>query len=63
MTQALTVGVIARKLDTTYHQIDYLIKARGIRPTLRAGNLRVFDEAAEAQIAAELAKLKAAKQG
>ena len=44
MTQALTIGEIARRLGWPIHRVDYLIRSRGFEPELRAGNLRVFPE-------------------
>jgi len=44
MVRALTIGEIARRLGWPNHRVEYLIKSRGIRPRLRAGNLRVFSE-------------------
>jgi DNA-binding transcriptional MerR regulator len=44
MTKALTVGEIARRLGWPLHKVDYLIRSRGIKPRIRAGNLRVFPE-------------------
>jgi DNA-binding transcriptional MerR regulator len=44
MTQALTIGEIARRLAWPTHRVDYLIRSRGIEPEMRAGNLRVFPE-------------------
>ena len=56
-----TIGEIARRLGEPIHRIEYVIRARGIRPTGWAGNARVFpDEAVEA-IAMELHRIDAAK--
>jgi len=44
MTQALTVGEIAKRLDWPIHRVDYLIRSRGMKPAMRVGNLRVFPD-------------------
>ena len=56
MTKALTVGEIARRLDWPIHRVDYLIRSRGIKPELRAGNLRVFSENIIARLRTEKRK-------
>lgn len=58
-----TVGEIARRLGKPIHRVEYIIKARGIRPSGRAGNCRVFTEADVAYIAAELRRIDAEKGG
>ena len=40
--EALTLGVIAKKLDCSVYKIDYLIRSRGIQEVQRVGRLRVF---------------------
>jgi hypothetical protein len=56
-----TIGEIARRLGQPVHRIEYVIRARSIRPCGWAGNARVFpDEAVEA-IAMELQRIDAAK--
>ena len=42
--QALTVGEIAKRLRWPIHRVEYLIRSRGIKPTMRVGNLRVFSD-------------------
>lgn len=49
-----TIGEIARRLDQPVHRIEYLIRARHIRPCGWAGNARVFPDDAVQVIAAEL---------
>ncbi len=49
-----TIGEIARRLCVPAHRVEYIIRARDIRPCGWAGNARVFDEAGVAVIAAEL---------
>jgi DNA-binding transcriptional MerR regulator len=53
---APTVGEIARRLGVPLHRVEYLIRARGIRPASRAGNARVFAEADIKLIAGELSR-------
>jgi len=49
-----TVGEIAHKLGVPLHRVEYLIRARGIRPSSWAGNARVFSDKAVERIAREL---------
>lgn len=60
---ALTVGEISRRLGEPLHRIEYIIRARGIRPALRAGNARVFTEADLQRIAAELRRVDVERGG
>ena len=57
----LTVGEIARRLDTSVHQVEYVIQARSISPCGWAGNARVFAEDALETIAVELKQIVALK--
>ena len=41
----LTVGEIARRLDTKVHRIEYIIRSRNIEATGWAGHARVFTDA------------------
>jgi hypothetical protein len=50
VTQLLTTGEIAARLGQPIHRVDYVVRARGIRPAARAGRLRVFGTEAIAQI-------------
>lgn len=52
-----TVGEIARRLGASTHRVEYVIRARGIRPRGWAGNARVFDEKAVEVIADELERI------
>ncbi len=52
-----TVGTIARRLNVPLHRIEYIIEARRIRPEGRAGNARVFSEAAVERMASELRRI------
>jgi DNA-binding transcriptional MerR regulator len=40
-----TVGEIARRIGVPIHRVEYVIRARRIEPTGRAGNIRIFTEA------------------
>ena len=54
-TRALTVGRLAERLGVPIHRIEYLVRARDIRPVQRAGHLRIYDEQAEETLRKELA--------
>lgn len=56
-----TIGEIARRLGQPIHRIEYVIRARHIRPCGWAGNARVFPEDAVEAIAAELRRIADAK--
>jgi hypothetical protein len=56
-----TVGEIARRLGQPVHRIEYVIRARHIRPCGWAGNARVFPEDAVEMIASELQRIASAK--
>lgn len=58
-----TVGEIARRLGEPIHRIEYIITARKIEPSGRAGNLRVFNEADVDRIASELRRINAERGG
>lgn len=60
---APTVGEIARRIDQPIHRVEYVIRARRIRPTAVAGNARIFSEADVARIADELRRIDADKAG
>lgn len=49
-----TVGEIARQFEVPLHRVEYAVRAHGIKATGRAGNVRVFDDAALAQIRSAL---------
>ena len=51
-----TVGEIARKNGVPTHRVQYAILSLGIKPTGRAGVLRMFDADAVARISAALNK-------
>ena len=56
-----TIGEIARRLGEPIHRVEYVIRARRIRPSGWAGNARVFPEEAVEAIAAELERIDSAK--
>ena len=52
-----TIGEIARRLGVPTHRVEYVIRARAIRPCGRAGNARVFDEEAIESIRSEIDRI------
>ena len=54
-----TVGEIARQHKEPLHRVDYIIRTRGIQPSGRAGNVRVFAEADVEFIGSELRRIAA----
>ncbi len=54
-----TVGEIARRIGCPLHRVEYVIRARRLRPKGRAGNVRVFSEADVKFIAAEIRRIDA----
>ena len=56
-----TVGEIARRIGKPVHRIEYVIRSRGIQPSGRAGNARVFTDADVERIASELRRIDAEK--
>jgi hypothetical protein len=56
-----TIGEIARRLGQLIHRVEYVIRARGIRPCGWAGNARVLPEHAVEVIARELKRIDSAK--
>lgn len=53
-----TIGEIARRLGVPIHCIDYVIRARRIRPSGRAGNVRVFSAEDVSRIAEEINRIR-----
>lgn len=53
----LTVGEIARRLDTKVHRIEYVIRSRRIEASGWAGHARVFSQANLDHIASELRRM------
>jgi hypothetical protein len=61
--QLITPGVIARELQRPLHRILYILGTRPhIRPSARAGTLRLYDRKAIAQVRHELNAIEA-RQG
>ena len=56
-----TVGEIARRTGYSLHRVEYIIRARNIRPSGRAGNARVFTDADVERIASELRRIDSEK--
>ncbi|GMU33231.1 MAG: hypothetical protein AMXMBFR20_11030 [Planctomycetia bacterium] len=54
LKRLLTVGEIARLLGVELHRVEYIIRARKIKPSGRAGNLRVFLDEDVKHISAEI---------
>ena len=53
-----TIGEIARRLGVTSHRVEYIIRARSIRPCGWAGNARVFSDEDVERIADELRRIE-----
>ena len=58
-----TVGTIADQLNEPLHRVEYVIRARGIKPIGMAGNSRVFSEASVQRIASELRRIDDEREG
>ena len=58
----LTVGEIARRLDTKVHRIEYVIRSRSIEASGWAGHARVFSQANLDHIESELRRMDADRQ-
>ena len=54
-----TTGEIAKILGRPTHKVEYVVRTRGIRPSARVGNLRVFSQADVDYVAAELKRIEA----
>lgn len=55
-----TVGVLAAALGQPVHRVEYVLRTRPhIRPSARAGRLRLFDREALAQLRYELNRMDA----
>jgi DNA-binding transcriptional MerR regulator len=57
------VGDLARQCGAPVHRILYIIRTRGIAPVGRAGNARLYDEAAARWVAGELQRIADDRQG
>ncbi len=58
MTQANSIGVIAKRCGETPFRVDYVVRTRKIEPAFRAGNLRIFDEEGVRQIEREIKAIR-----
>ena len=59
-----TPGVLAADLDVPLHRVQYILQARDhIKPSARAGRLRLYDREAVAQIRHELNAIDARRNG
>jgi len=56
-----TPGSIASELGESEHRVRYIIRTRDIRPTSRAGHIRVFSDSAVDLIRSEIARIDAAR--
>lgn len=54
-----TVGEIARRLGESIHRVEYVVRTRRIRPSGRAGHVRIFTEDDVSRIADELRLINA----
>ena len=59
IAEALTVGVIARRLNAPVHRVTYVIRSRGLTPTAKAGASYVFEESDVRLIADTLSAIRA----
>ena len=56
--RVLTLGEICRRLPQyPQHRIEYVLKTRDVKPSCRAGNLRIYAEHDLAFIASELRRI------
>ena len=60
--KALTIGEISRRLKISPFRINYIIRTRGVQPTMRAGIARVFNESDLQFIKSELRRIDADKE-
>ena len=58
----LTVGEIARRLQTKVHRVEYIIRSRNIQPIGWAGHARVFSDASLDHITSELRRMDAERR-
>lgn len=60
----ITVGVIAREVGVPLHRVLYVLATRShIRPSARAGTLRLYDRKAVAMVRHELHAIDARRNG
>ena len=59
-----TPGVVATELNEPLHRVQYVLQTRpDIRPSARAGRLRLYDREAIARIRHELRAIDARRKG
>ena len=58
-----TIGTIAERCNESVHRVRYVLETRGIEPSGRAGNARVFTDADVDRVRAELARIDRGKNG
>ena len=58
----LTVGEIARRLQTKVHRVEYVIRSRHIKASGWAGHARVFSEAALERIESEIKRMDSERE-
>ena len=64
LPQLITAGVIARQLREPIHRVTRVLSTRAhIRPSARAGTLRLYHRAAVAQVRHELNAIDARRSG
>ena len=64
VTKLRTPGVLAADLDVPLHRVLYILQTRGhIKPSARAGQLRLYDREAVALIRHELNAIEARREG
>lgn len=59
--QMFTVGELARRAGVPVHRVTYVIETRGIEPLGRAGQARVFSQAAAEQVLQELQQINSSR--
>ena len=57
-----TVGVIAAEEGVAVHQVEYVVRTRGIQPAGWAGNAKVYSAADVARIKSELRRIHAERE-
>jgi DNA-binding transcriptional MerR regulator len=59
--RAITLGVMSSRLNIPIHRVEYLVRARDIKPVSRAGRFRVFDEQAIETLRQEVSQMEQRK--
>lgn len=63
LERLITIGEISRRTGKDIHRVEYVIRARGIKPRGMAGNARVFDDDQVERIAAALRGIDERRDG